>query len=148
MNIWIDGDGCPIVHEAIDIANAYKIHISIVCDYAHQYRDDDAEVIMVDTGRDQVDYAILKRIKAGDIVITQDYGLAALVLARKGYAINQNGQEYHKDNIEALLDRRAIGQKYRKHHRFPHIAKRTQADDQAFCDQFEELLISIMNQEN
>ncbi|MEG0094245.1 MAG: DUF188 domain-containing protein [Erysipelotrichaceae bacterium] len=145
MNIWIDGDGCPVVNETIELALYYGIKVTIVCDYAHVYQNRDVEVILVDTGRDNVDYALLARCKAGDVVVTQDYGLAALVLSKQGYAINQYGQEYHDGNINELLTKRAMNQVQRKHHKYSHIAKRTSGDDQKFIDGFMKLLDIVLS---
>ncbi|MEG0290772.1 MAG: DUF188 domain-containing protein [Erysipelotrichaceae bacterium] len=144
MNIWIDADGCPVVDETIDLSIYYDCKVSIVCDYAHAYQNEEADIILVDTGSDSVDYALLSRVKAGDVVVTQDYGLAALVLSKQGYAINQYGQEYHDGNIDELLMKRAISQSYRKHHKFDHIAKRTNKDDEAFIEGFHQLMNRIL----
>ena len=68
---------------------------------------------MISKGVDAVDFAILKNLQNGDIVITQDYGLASLVLSRNSYAINQNGMVYTDENIEELLFSRYISKKMR-----------------------------------
>ena len=79
MKIYIDADGCPVVKETIEVATAFLIPVVIVCDVAHEFFFDGVEVVTVMRGMDAVDYEIMTRLEVGDLVITQDYGLAALV---------------------------------------------------------------------
>ena len=85
----------------------------IVCDIAHEFCVEGVEVVTVMQGSDAADYEIMNRLCAGDLVITQDYGLAALVLAKRGYALNQNGRPYDENNIDESLYRRYTLKKLR-----------------------------------
>lgn len=135
MRIFIDGDGCPVVQETVEIAQNYALEVLLYCDHAHVFHRDDLKVIQVDQGKDSVDFAILNAIKSGDVLISQDSGLSALALGKKAFVVNQNGFEYHEDNILQILNQRADGIKIRKKtNRFSHIAKRTHADDEKFMD--------------
>lgn len=114
MNIYVDADGCPVVSIAIDISKKYGLDITIVKNYAHLITSDYAKIITVDISRDSADYCIVNKIAPGDIVVTQDYGLAAMVLARGGISINQNGYIISQDNIDGMLNTRHINQKLRR----------------------------------
>ena len=110
----IDADGCPVVKIAAKIAQEYKADCLVVCDSAHIFNIDGVRSVVVSQGADSVDFYIVNNIKKNDIVITQDYGLAAMCLAKNSVVINQNGQIYSDDNIGGLLESRAIGKKIRR----------------------------------
>lgn len=103
MRILIDADGCPVVNETIKVAHKFNLESIIFCDTSHNFDEKNIKVIVVSKGIDAVDFAILNNIEKGDIVITQDYGLASLVLSRNSYAINQSGMVYTNENIDELL---------------------------------------------
>lgn len=106
MVIFVDADGCPVVDIAIKVAKEYNIKIVVVKNYAVEFSDPYAEVVSVDISRDSADYYIANRVKKDDILITQDYGLAAMGLTKGAYCINQNGLLITSDNISNLLERR------------------------------------------
>lgn len=103
MKVLIDGDGCPVIAETERAAALYGLEVLIFCDTSHLISSRTSRVILVDQGRDAADWAIISAAKKGDLVITQDYGLASLVLARKAYGFHQNGWQYRDENIESLL---------------------------------------------
>lgn len=103
MKVLIDADGCPVVDIAIRLCKTYTIPCLLLCDTSHELHRDDAETLVFDKGADSVDYALVNRISPGDIVITQDYGLASMCLARSARILHQDGWEYTRDNIDALL---------------------------------------------
>ena len=113
MRILIDADGCPVVNETIKVAHKFNLESIIFCDTSHNFEEKNAKVEVVSKGVDAVDFAILNNIQKGDIVITQDYGLASLVLSRNSYAINQSGMVYTNENIDELLYSRYISKKMR-----------------------------------
>jgi len=132
MKIYIDADGCPVVHLTVKIAKQFNIPCTIVCDTSHQF-EPDFEVITVSKGNDSADFHIVNLVKPGDIVVTQDYGLAAICLAKLAFAINQNGLIYSADNIDALLNSRAESAKYRRAGgRTKGPKRRTPSDNTAF----------------
>lgn len=135
LKIVIDGDGCPVIKIVEKIACEYQIELIVVCDVNHYLKLDYGIVKIVDQGNDQVDYEILKLIQKDDLVITQDYGLASLVLAKKCKALNQNGIEYHQNNIDAMLFSRYVGVKLKNSKNKTHLKgpkKRTREDDEHF----------------
>lgn len=108
MRILIDADACPVTALAIKIAKEYNVEIHLFFDNAHQYNSDYAQVYILDKGRDSVDFFLLSKIKENDIVVTQDYGLASLALAKKSFVISHNGTLFSNDNIDIFLNRRYI----------------------------------------
>lgn len=114
MVIFVDADGCPVVDISIEVAKKYKLHVVVVKNYAVEIQDDYAEIVTVDISRDSADYYIANRIKRGDVLISQDYGLAAMCLAKEAICINQNGLVISKDNIDGILNRRHLNQKLRR----------------------------------
>lgn len=144
-SVFIDGDGCPVVYETIDIAQGYDLDITIVCDTSHVYNIEGVNIIIVDKGRDRADFVLLQNIKKNDIVITQDYGLAALTLSKQAYPISQNGLVYTNENIEALLFQRHMSSNLRKHKKYSsHIKKRTKEDDDQFIEALDCLIEQVL----
>lgn len=113
MKLLIDADGCPVVDITVRLCLKYCIPCLLICDTAHEFRREGAVILVIDKGADSVDYALVNRITPGDIVITQDYGLASMCLARGARAIHQDGWEYTSANIDALLWQRHESRKYR-----------------------------------
>lgn len=141
-NILVDADGCPVVDLTIQIAQQYKLLVYLFCDTAHNMDRDGAETIMVSKGADAVDFVLVNRVKEGDIVITQDYGLAAMVLAKRGLVIDQNGREYTNYNIDQLLHSRHIAKKIRQAGgRMKGPKKRQKENNESFENGFKALIL-------
>lgn len=145
MRILIDADGCPVVNETIKIAHKFNLESIIFCDTSHNFDEKNIKVIVVSKGIDAVDFAILNNIEKGDIVITQDYGLASLVLSRNSYAINQSGMVYTNENIDELLYSRYISKKMRNSGaRIKGPKKRDKSQDIIFKENLEKLILNII----
>lgn len=141
MRILIDADGCPVVRIAVDCAKRHGLEAIIVCDCAHQFDIPGVQIITVTKGADSADFRIVNLISAGDIAITQDYGLAAMCLARKAKVLNQNGLIYDDSNIDSLLLARHTARKIRNSGgRLKGPSKRTKEQDQAFLQALESLI--------
>lgn len=141
MRILIDADGCPVVDMAIRIARQNHIDCLIICDTSHVFEKEGATTITVSKGPDSVDFALVNMVQPGDIVITQDYGLAAMCLARRGTAINQNGMIYDDSNMDSLLFARYSAKKIRNSGgRIKGPAKRSADQDRKFEDVFIKLI--------
>lgn len=133
MKIFIDADGCPVVRNTVKIAEQFEINCVIICDTAHRIEHDGTETIVVEQGADSVDFRLVNMIGKGDIVITQDYGLAAMCLSKQAVVLNQDGKQYTEENISGLLEFRAIGKKIRRSGgRTKGMPKRKQEQDLAF----------------
>lgn len=113
MKILIDADGCPVVDITVQMAKENQIDCFILCDTSHVYEKDGATTMTFSKGADSVDFALVNRVSASDIVITQDYGLAAMCLSQNASVINQDGLKYTADNIEAMLFARHVAKKIR-----------------------------------
>ena len=134
MELWIDGDGCPVVRQAVTIARTYGLPVWIVCDTAHEIQLPGAQTLVVSKGADSADFVLVNRIHAGDVVVTQDYGLAAMCLARGAVPLRQDGLWYTTENIQSLLQSRHMAQRIRRGGgRLKGPKKRTAQQDQAFC---------------
>ena len=143
MRILIDADACPVVDIAIDIAKEYRLECILLCDTAHYFNREGARTVVLGQGTDSVDFALVNMVQNGDIVITQDYGLAAMCLARKSAVLNQNGMVYHDGNMDSLLASRHMGQKIRRSGgRTKGPAKRKKEQDEMFANQLRKLILS------
>lgn len=143
MKILIDADGCPVVDITVKIAVEHHIECIILCDTSHVFEKQGAMTITVSKGSDSVDFALVNMVNAGDIVVTQDYGLAAMCLARRAVPIKQNGLIYTNDNIDALLNERHMAKKIRMAGgRVKGAAKRTSEQDVKFEKALRSLLPS------
>lgn len=142
MRILVDADACPVINIVEELGELYNKEVILFYDTSHVTNKYKSKIIMVDKWADSVDYAIVNYVNSFDLVVTQDYGLASMVLARGAICIHQNGFIYNKDNISSLLETRAIGQKLRKssknHLKGP--KKRTKEDDLKFFKCLEEIL--------
>ena len=133
MRILIDADGCPVVDIAVRMAKKHNIECLILCDTAHVFEKDGAKTLTFSKGADSVDFALVNIARAGDVVITQDYGLAAMCLARSAIVISQDGMEYNADNIDALLLARHTAKEIRNSGgRLKGPSKRTEKQDAEF----------------
>ena len=142
MRILIDADACPVVSEAIKIANEFNIPCVLFCDTAHEMYRDGATTITVSKGADSADFALVNYAQSGDIVITQDYGLAAMALARGARILHQDGMEYTEDNIDALLLSRHTAQKIRRAGgKLRGNKKRSASQNDAFCKALRNILM-------
>ena len=141
MKVLIDADACPVVNIAVTLCREHGITCILLCDTAHEIHRDGAQTLTFDKGSDSVDFALVNRVSAGDIVITQDYGLASMCLAKNVRVLHQDGWEYTIYNIDALLLTRHESRKYRAAGgRTKGPKKRTNEQDQAFLLAFQKIL--------
>ena len=141
MKVLIDADACPVVDIAVSACRQAKIPCLLLCDTAHELHREGAETLVFDKGADSVDYALVNRISTGDIVITQDYGLASMCLAKGARILHQDGWEYTPYNIDALLFQRHESRKFRASGgRTKGPKKRTPDQDQSFSAALSKLL--------
>lgn len=100
MQIFVDADACPVVDIIEKISKKYHISVTLLCDTNHVLHSDYSEVIVVGAGADAVDYKLISICHKGDVVVSQDYGVAAMALGKGAYAIHQSGKWYTDDNID------------------------------------------------
>ncbi len=141
MKIFIDADGCPVVDITVSVAKKHSLPCYIICDTAHEFSKDGAETIVVEKGADSVDFKLVNLVAAGDIVVTQDYGLAAMCLARKAVPLSQNGLVFTDKNIDELLFSRYVSKKIRNAGgRLKGPSKRTSEQDERFLQALKGLI--------
>lgn len=144
MKIMVDADACPVKELIIGCAKKHGLEVVMVCDVAHMlfYKEDHVTTVTVDQGADSADLAIANRTQAGDICITQDYGLASLLLAKKATVLHHNGFFYTQENIDRMLFERHLSREMRrqKRSRGGHVRKRTKEDDEKFLSALEQAI--------
>ena len=113
MKVLIDADACPVVDIAVTLCKEFQIPCLLLCDTAHVMQRDGARTLIFDKGADSVDFALVNRVAPGDIVITQDYGLASMCLAKRARILHQDGWEYTEFNISGLMEQRHASKKFR-----------------------------------
>lgn len=137
MKVLIDADACPVVDIAVKACAEVNIECLLFCDTAHQMHRNGAQTLVIDQGADSVDFVLVNRVDNSDIVVTQDYGLASMCLAKGAVVLHQDGWEYTQYNIDALLFQRYASRQYRAAGgRTKGPSKRTKAQDDAFRSAF------------
>ena len=150
MQIFVDADACPVVDIVETIAEKYNIKTTLLCDTNHVLYSDYSEVIVVGAGADAVDYKLISLCHRGDIVVSQDYGVAAMALGKAAYAIHQSGRWYTDENIDRMLMERHLNKKARRSSHKNHIKgpkKRTEEDDERFAQSFEKMILMAKSKE-
>lgn len=142
MKIIVDGDGCPVVKETVEICKERNIELIIVKNINHKIASDYGEIITVDFSRDSADYKIANLTLKDDIVVTQDYGLCAMVLSKGGRCINQNGKIIDSSNIDLLLETRHFNKEQRRKHKV-HNSKFKKRDE-SMNESFKLALINMI----
>jgi uncharacterized protein YaiI (UPF0178 family) len=148
LKIYVDADACPVVKIVEQVAKENNIPVTLLCDTNHVMDSDYSEVKIIGAGADAVDLALVNLCKKSDIVVTQDYGVAAMALSKGAYAIHQSGKWYTDDNIDRMLMDRHINKKSRMASGKNHLKgpkKRTEADNDAFRSSFKKLITSVRN---
>jgi hypothetical protein len=137
MQILVDADACPVKDIIVRFAKKYNIPVTMLIDTSHILDDGYSKVITVDKGRDSADIRLVNMIEDGDIVVTQDFGVAAMALAKGAKVLNQNGMVYNDSNMDRLLFERALGQQIRRSgKRYGKVKKRTKSNDTSFEKSF------------
>lgn len=114
IRILVDADACPVKDIIVRLANEFKLEVIMFTDTSHILEDGYSQIITVSQGKDAVDLALINQAQKGDIIVTQDYGVASMALGKQAYAINHNGFIYDKTNIDRLLMERYVSQKIRR----------------------------------
>ena len=150
MKIFGDADACPVVGIVEELAKKSTIPVTVLCDTNHVISSDYSEVIVVGAGADAVDYKLISICHKGDMVVSQDYGVAAMALGKGAYAIHQSGKWYTNENIDQMLMERHLNKKARRASQKNHLKgpkKRTAEDDEYFRESFEKMILKVMERE-
>lgn len=141
MKVIIDADGCPVVNLTVKECKIRGIEVVLVADTSHIFDIEGVTCIVADKGADSADYVIAGRAAKGDLVITQDYGLAAMCLTKGARVLRQDGLIYTDGNIDSLLRERYENKKARRAKvRIKGMKKRTAEDDIMFLNSLKLLL--------
>ena len=143
MRIFVDADACPVVRQVEEIAKCNGIPVTLLCDTNHVLHSRYSEVQVIGAGADAVDFALVGLCQKSDIVVTQDYGVAAMILGKGAYGIHQSGKWYTNENIDQMLMERHLSKKARNSKKRNHLkgpAKRTPKDDERFRDSLEKMI--------
>ena len=135
MRIYVDADACPVIPIVEQVAEKNNIAVTLLCDTNHVLDSDYSEVKIIGAGADAVDFALINLCGKNDIVVTQDYGVAAMALGKGAYAIHQSGKWYTDENIDQMLMERHLSKKARRASGKNHLKgpkKRTGEDDVRF----------------
>lgn len=145
MKILVDGDTCPVIPIVEKAAAKYNLPVILLCDTNHVLQSDYSEIKIIGAGPDAVDFALMNLCRKEDVVVTQDYGVAAMVLGKGAKAIHQSGRWYTNENMDQMLMERHLAKKARRASHKNHWKgqkKRTKEDDLRFEKSFLELLES------
>ena len=150
MDIYVDADACPVVRIVETVAQKHGIPVTLLCDTNHVLNSDYSQIKVVGAGADAVDYKLISMCRAGDIVVSQDYGVAAMALGKGAYAIHQSGKWYTDENIDQMLMERHLNKKARRKSHKNHLKgpkKRTEEDDTRFAQAFEKMILKAKEKE-
>ncbi|HOO27372.1 MAG TPA: YaiI/YqxD family protein [Lachnospiraceae bacterium] len=135
MKLIIDADACPVIAIAEKAAKEYRIPLLLICDTSHELTSAYGTVMTVDKGADSADFRIIQTGSRGDLVITQDYGVASMALGKGMRVLHQSGMEYTNENIDRLMFERHMAKKLRMGGKIRQKGpkKRTKEDDVKFA---------------
>ena len=146
MRIIVDADGCPGKSLIEKAAMENSIELIMYCDLNHVLNSDYASIRYVDSGFQSVDMKVANEAKSKDIIITQDFGVAAMVLAKGAYAIGPKGHIYDDDNIDKLLfERHMSGTLRRSGGKTFGPKKRTGVDDEKLYNNLIKLILKAQS---
>ena len=147
LRIYVDGDACPVVKIVEQVAKENNVPVTLLCDTNHVLTSDYSEVRVIGAGADAVDFALVNLCRKSDIVVTQDYGVAAMALGKGAFAIHQSGKWYTNENIDQMLMERHLNKKARRASGKNHLKgpkKRTPEDDERFRGSFAKLIKTVL----
>lgn len=115
IKLLVDADACPVKREIIETAKIFSIPVWMIASYDHRLQEEEGvRTIQVDRSDQSADLYISNHVQAGDILVTQDFGLAAIGLSKRAWVISNKGRHYSNDTIDYLLDQRHFSAKQRK----------------------------------
>jgi uncharacterized protein YaiI (UPF0178 family) len=149
MKILVDADACPVKEIIESVASQYHIPVIMLIDTSHILASDYSEIILVSKAPDAVDFALINRTAKGDVVVTQDYGVAAMALGKGAFAIHPGGKVFTDNNIDIMLMERDIARKLRRSGERVknHTGKRTSEDNDRFTLAFTKLCQKALESE-
>ncbi|MCM3442091.1 YaiI/YqxD family protein [Metabacillus halosaccharovorans] len=142
MKIFVDADACPVKKEIMLIASKYEMDVVFVASYNHTSDNTyGGQWVFVDTGKEEADLYIVNHVSRGDMVISQDIGLAGLLIRKDVCFITPRGKQYTEENIDTALQFRYLSAIERRSGKFTKGPKKfTDEDTLNFITTFEKIL--------
>ena len=151
MQILVDADACPVVRQVESVARRHQVPVVLLCDTNHVLQSNYSDVKIIGAGKDAVDIALVNLCHAGDIVVTQDYGLAAMALGKRAHALHWRGWRYTNENIDRLLAERHIMKKLRRilpyGKQMRGMSIRMDEDDKSFYHRLNDMVTQYLEEE-
>lgn len=145
MKILVDADACPVKDEIVQCSKLFNLTLIMFVDVNHRLDKYDVQVVTVDQGSDSVDLALINAMSPGDLIVSQDYGVASLALAKRGHVIHPSGMIINEGNIDQLMFERHINREIRKNKsRGTKHKKRTMDDNIRFSEQIKRYIEQIL----
>jgi len=144
MKILVDADACPkgALEICLAIGRKYAVPVWTVANINHNIASD--HHVVVDGGPQEADMRLINLTAAQDVVITQDWGLAALALGKQAACLGPTGREYRADTIEFLLEEREAKSRFRRSGgRTKGPKKRTAEDNDNFALSLELIIVRL-----
>ncbi|MGM9930440.1 YaiI/YqxD family protein [Pradoshia sp.] len=145
LTVYVDADACPVKTEVQQVCEPYDVNIKFVAAYTNTTnRYPDVSWVWVEPGRDSADFYILNHVKSGDIVVTEDLGLAAGCLAKAAYVVTSRGKEIKDSEIDLFLETRHLHAKARRSGKYEKGPKKIKMiDKSAFTETMKKILSKI-----
>lgn len=144
MTVFVDADACPVKHEIFLLARQYNVESVFVSSYNHFSHDEAMKWLYVDAEKEAVDLYIVNRAQKGDVVVTQDIGLASMLVSREIYVVSPRGKVYTEEEMGHRLYARYLQAKQRRQGIYAKGMKRFSAEErQAFRKSFEKILSKL-----
>lgn len=146
IKIYVDADACPVVRIVERLAEKYNIPTTLLCDTNHVLHSDYSQIKVIGAGADAVDFALITLCHKDDVVVTQDYGVAAMALGKGAHVIHQSGKWYTNENIDQLLMERHLAKEARRKSSKSHMRgpkKRSEEDDKRFAESFKKMILQV-----
>jgi uncharacterized protein YaiI (UPF0178 family) len=119
--LLVDADACPVIDEIINLARKWRIMVYLISNISHVFHPGKCvRIITVDNSPEAADLALMNFSQTGDVAITQDYGLACMLLGKKVKVISPRGKFFTEKNIDNLMEHRHITRKERRRGRLKH----------------------------
>lgn len=107
LQIIVDADACPVKPEIVEAARRFSVHVLMVASFDHRLEEQSGvTVVQVDRSDQSADLYIANHLAAGSILVTQDFGLATIGLAKRAIVLSNRGQKYTEETIDFLLESR------------------------------------------
>ncbi|MBC1548557.1 DUF188 domain-containing protein [Listeria sp. FSL L7-1434] len=140
--ILVDADACPVKAEIKQVAKEFQLEVTFVASFNHYSVNTNGENwIFVDTGKESADMRMMNLAKKGDIIVTQDIGLASILLAKGTFVFSNRGELYREEEMSLMLDIRYRHAKERQQGKY---SKGPKAMSDADCSLFQDRLTTFL----